>query len=203
MNHYVNDWLIILRDWGTIACLPLMIGGAGLTLFGWRLWKLCTMLAFGLLGVGLGFHFGGEYEPTFVPMAGAGLLLAAVAFYLAKHAIGILGGLIGAALVLNVLALLRFEGPPFWIGGGVGFFAAVALSQINRRYVVIVVTAFLGAVLLISGIAAAVMAMPALYGTFRAMASYSGIVAPFLLAVPTVMSYFYQVSEVHRIREDL
>jgi hypothetical protein len=47
------------------------------------------------------------------------------------------------------------------------------------------------------------MAMPILYGTVRAMASYSMIVVPFLLIVPTVMSCFYQVSEIHRIREDL
>lgn len=203
MSFYINQWLSILREWGTVASLPLIICGLGLTLFGWRLWKLCVILAFGIMGTVLGFYLSNPGDSAYFPMACGGLLLAAAAYALAFQAIGVLGGIIGAGMVSYLLMSFKFDGPPLWIGCAVGFFSASALAFINRRHVVIMVTAFLGATLLLSGIAAAAMAMPSLYGTFRSMASYSGIVAPFLLAVPAVMSYFYQISEVHRIREDL
>ena len=81
--------------------------------------------------------------------------------------------------------------------------ACTAFAFLNRQQIVIVVTAFLGAVLLMSGLATWVMQAPALYGTLRQMATGSAIVLPFILIVPTVMSSFYQTAEVRRLNVDL
>jgi hypothetical protein len=74
---------------------------------------------------------------------------------------------------------------------------------LNRQHVVILVTAFLGAVLVVSGLATWIIDMPALYGTVRAMTTGSAIVLPFVLLVPTVMSSFYQIAEVRRLHIEL
>ena len=81
--------------------------------------------------------------------------------------------------------------------------ACTAFAFLNRQQIVIVVTAFLGATLLMSGLATWIMQAPAFYGTLRQMATGSAIVLPFILIVPTVMSSFYQTAEVRRLNVDL
>jgi hypothetical protein len=34
--------------------IPLVLGGLTLMAFGWRLWKVCAALTFGLIGYGVG-----------------------------------------------------------------------------------------------------------------------------------------------------
>lgn len=193
----------MLREWGSVASLPLMISGVGLMLFGWKLWKLCVLVAFGIMGAAGGTMLAGEILPPVVPALVGALLVAGLAYCFAPKAVIVLGGLIGAGATISILSAARMAEGVVWIGVVLGFFCAAALAHINRRHLIIGVTAFLGAALLVSGLAALTMALPMLFGTFKAMASYSGIVLPFLLVVPTVMSCFYQVSEVHRIREDI
>ena len=72
-------------------------------------------------------------------------------------------------------------------------------AQQRRKVLIVFVTSFLGAVMLVSGLAALVMTVPTLYSTLRVMASYTVIVAPFAVLVPTVMSCFYQISELRKM----
>ena len=87
-----------------------------------------------------------------------------------------------------------------WGGVGAAFVACTAFAVINRRHVVILVTAFLGALLLLSGLTSWAMNVPGVLGTFRSMAAWSVVVVPFLVLVPMVMSCFYQIAEVRRLR---
>ena len=86
-----------------------------------------------------------------------------------------------------------------WSSAAAAFIAGTAVACLNRGQVVILVTAFIGAVLVVSGLAMWVMELPGIYGALRGMASASAIVAPFVLLVPTVVSCFYQSAEVHRL----
>ena len=199
----VNDWVSFLRGSDVLIGVPLLIGGAALMFFGWRMWKPCVVVSFGVLGVAVGTTLADPGPKQLLCAVGCGALLALLSYRPVNHALALLGGLVGGGFVMSVLTGVGLHGPPLWIGGGVALFACSALAFLNRQFVVIAVTSFLGAVLLISGATVLVMSSPGLYSSFHSMASGSVIVLPFLLLVPAVMSAFYQVSEVRRANAEL
>jgi len=203
MIESVGDWLVFLRRSDPLIGVPFLLGGTALMVFGWRMWRLCVVLSFGLIGVAAApVLFNPSDDRWFYALVG-GALLALVSYWLAKYAVSILGGLIGAGIIAYLLADMKVTGAPLWLTLAIVFIIASAVSFLNRRHVVIGVTAVLGAVLGISGLTAFLMASPNLYGTFSSLAGTSAIVLPFILLVPAVMSYFYQVAEVHRFHAEL
>jgi len=194
------DWATFLRSSETIISLPLMLCGLGLMIFGWRLWKGCVVISFGLIGFGLGVHFFDGNPNQFWYSLGIAAAMAAVSYWPVNYALALLGGLVGAATIMEILSSAGFSGSLLWILVGTALFSASALAFINRQLVVIALTAFQGSVLLVSGIAALVMTMPALDAAFS---DHSGFAVGFGLLVPTVMSCFYQVAEIHRLNKRL
>ena len=194
----VHDWLVLLRETQPLVGFPLTLGGLGLMLFGWRAWKLCVVLSFGLIGALVGSYLAGPGEYQTYCAIGGGFVLSLLSYWPVNYSVSLLGGLIGAAFVSNSLAGMGLDGPMLWVPGGLALFGCSALAFINRAYVVIVVTAFLGASLLVSGLAVFVMRTSTLYATLHSMATNHAIVVPFLLLVPTVMSCFYQAAEARR-----
>lgn len=199
----IDDWLLFLRQSHSAMGIPLLVAGVGLMLFGWRLWKLCVMLSFGLIGAVAGAWLVGPGDDQWQYAAIGGVALALASYWPAKYAVSLLGGLIGAVLTMYLMSGLGFSGELLLAVGGVALVVCAAYSFLNRRHVVIIVTAFLGAVLLLSGLTAWVANMPWLYRAVQGMAAGSAIVVPFILLVPTVMSSFYQSAEVRRLHVDL
>ena len=183
--------------------IPLLAGGLGLMLFGWRLWKVCVVLSFALIGAAVGTKLAGSSPYQVLYAIGCAAVLGALSYRPANYSLAVLGGLIGGGFVINSMATAGLNGPVLWIAGGIALFACSALAFLNRQLVVIGVTSFIGAVLLVSGLAIFVMSFPTFYGTLYSMARGSIVVLPFLLLVPTVMSCFYQVAEVRRANAEL
>ncbi len=194
----VHEWLALLRGTQPLVGFPLLLGGMGLMLFGWRMWKLCVALSFGLIGAGVGSYLAGPGEYQTYIAFGCGLALGLLSYWPVNYSVSLLGGLIGASFLTNSLAGMGLDGPMLWVAGGLALFGCSALAFLHRAHVVIAVTAFLGATLLVSGLAVFVMRTSSLYGTLHSMATNYTIVVPFLLLVPTVMSCFYQTAEVRR-----
>jgi len=200
----IADWMAFLKESDRLIGFPLLVIGAALMLFGWRLWKICVLLSFGLIGAGLATRYGQSFaENQWALVLVSGIGLAGLSYCFVHQAVAVLGGLIGGMAVMLFLSDLRIDGAILWICTAVGVIGALAYAIINRRLVVIFVTAILGAVLCISGLAVFVMLSPVLYGTVLSMAAGSVIVLPFILLVPTVMSCFFQVAEVHRLQIEL
>jgi hypothetical protein len=199
----INDWVAFLRSSDTAVGFPLIICGLGLMLFGWRMWKVCVVLSFGLIGAVLGAIVAGQSEHQAMFAIVGAVLLAGVSIYPARQALSVLGGLIGGGVVHFYLSRFQWNGVVHWSMCGTAFVGFAAYSFLSKQRVVIFVTSFFGAVLLMSGLAAWAMSVPAFFGTVRALASYSLIVVPFLLLVPTVVSCFYQIAEVRRLQIDL
>ncbi len=171
-------------------------------LFGWRLWRLCVVCSFALIGAGLGMAFFGAGEQgqnDWLVGLACGALFGLVTYWPAAHLVGILGGMVGAGALTAYIGSLGLTGPPLWALAAAALIGCTAYALLNRRYVIVFVTAFLGAVMLVSGLAALVMTVPSLYATFRVMASYTMIVGPFVVLVPTVMSCFYQISDLRKM----
>ena len=203
MISSVNEWFVFLQSADTLVGLPLLAGGIALMLFGWRMWKVCVILSFGLAGMGIGYSLAETTSQELPYAVGCGALLAVISYYPVNYSLSLVGGAVGGAFIVHTLEGMGLGGPVLWILGGIGLFGAAALAFINRQLVVIGVTSFLGAVLLMSGLAAVMMSSRSLYNTFRHMMNSSAIVLPFVLLVPSVMSGFYQVAEIHRINAEL
>ena len=181
-----------------LVAFPLFIAGLALMVFGWRMWKICVVSSFGLIGAGLCAALVGPVEYQMLYTLGGGVALGLLSYYPVNHSVSLLGGLIGAGLLAKVLSEMGLRGAALYISAAVALFGFSALAFLNRRHVVIGVTAFLGAVLVVSGLTVFVIKMPGLYGTLHAMGTTNMIVVPFMLMVPTVVSCFYQASEVRR-----
>lgn len=203
MTVSVHDWISFLRDSHSAAGIPLIVGGLGLMLFGWRLWKVCVVLAFGLIGTLIAAQVIGPSDNQLTYALVCGMVLGLLSYWPVNYSVSVLGGALGALVAYFYLEDKGLSGGTQWGMIGAAFVACTAFAVINRRHVVILVTAFLGALLLLSGLTSWVMAMPDIYGTFRSMAAWSVIVVPFLVLVPTVMSCFYQMAEVRRLQVEL
>lgn len=196
----ITDWLVFLRISNMLVVLPLLLGGVALMVFGWRFWKGCVVLSFGLVGMGVGTYLFSDNSMQPLPAIACGLALAILSYWPVNYSLALLGGGVGAAFLYNTLAGMGITGPVLWITGGIAMFGCTALAFINRQLVVIGVTSFLGAVLVVSGLTAFVMNQSTLYAT---LASHSAFLVPFALIVPTVMSCFFQVAEVHRTNSNM
>lgn len=199
----VDDWVLFLKNIHLAGGFPLVVVGLVLMLFGWRMWKICVVFAFGVVGaVATARLVGAGPDQWFYAMCG-GLILGLASYFPVKHSVVVLGGILVTSITYYYLADHHLDASILYATMGVAMFAGIAYSAINRQRVVIFVTSFLGAVLLMSGITAWLTALPGLFGTFQAMAAGSAIVIPFLILVPSVMSTFYQIAEVHRLQVDL
>jgi len=199
----MQDYISLLREANSAAGFPLIVGGLSLMLFGWRLWKVCVVLAFGVIGTIISAHLIGPRDNQMTYALVCGTLLGLLSYWPGHFSVAILGGVIGGGVAYIYLGSMRLSDGTLWCGVAAAFVACTACAVTNRRHVVILVTSFLGAVLLLSGLTSWVMNVPGIVPTFRAMAAWSTIVVPFLLLVPTVMSCFYQVAEIHRLQIEL
>ena len=199
----INDWVAFLKNSDSAMGFPLVVFGLALMLFGWRMWKLTVVLAYALIGATLGSIAAGQSEHQAIFAAVGAVVLAAVSVYPVHQAVAVLGGLIGAGVSHFYLSRISLNEIMHWSLFGASFVAFTGFSFLGKQRVVIFVTAFLGAVLLMSGLAAWMMSVHSFYGTVQALASNSIIVVPFLLIVPTVMSSFYQIAEVRRLQVEL
>lgn len=196
------DWLLFLRQSGSAVGFPLVVVGIGLMLFGWRVWKLAVVLAYAVIGAGLASWLIGPCDQQWVYALGGAVVLGALSYKPITLAVSLLGGLVGGALVMKCLATMGLSHTPLWAAGAAAVIACTAVSHLNRQHITIIVTAFFGAVLLLSGLTAWVMASAWLYGSLRSLTSEGTFILLFMLAVPTVMSSFYQVAEVNRAGAD-
>lgn len=195
--------MTFLRHADVVISFPLVVMGAVLMLFGWRVWKACVALTFGLIGAGVGAALAeqSDSQPMVALLCGAALAL--VTYKPAKYAVIVLAGIIGAACTALLLDRLYITGTPQLLVASGAFVLASGFAIISRRMVAIVVTSMLGAVLVVSGVTALLMTSPPLYGTLSSLARENAPLVAFIVVVPAAVSCFYQVSEVHRIGAEL
>ena len=198
VSDYIQQWLLWLQGARAAAAPLLMLAALILMLFGWRLWKVCVVFSFGLIGAGLGGTLAGDSGSQWYFVLIGAVVLGFASYLFANLAIGALGGLIGVCAILYFLTRMNLSDSTLWALSGAGLLTGAAYSLLYRQHLIVLVTSFLGAVLLLSGFAAVAMNSPGIMSTIRSMAYGSEIVVPFIILVPTVMSSFYQVSDMRR-----
>lgn len=198
----LQNWLMLVNDFGRAVSVPLLVGGIALMLFGWRMPRLCVVLAYGVFGMFLtAWLFDLHDGPWWISVAG-GCVLALASYWPIKHSVAGLGGLVGGGISMFAFQGLGFTDAALWGIGGLAFCAFSAFSYIHINHVLIGVTSLFGSVFVLTGLAVWTMAVPAFYGYLSSMANESSLVVPFCLVVPMVVSCFYQVGEMHRLMAD-
>lgn len=199
MDIEIQDWLTFLRESHGAVAVPLFLGGLGLMLFGWRMWRLCVLVSFGAIGAIVAYQFAAPAPDAWFYATLGGVALGSLCFVQTRYSVALLGTTLGGGVLLAYLSNMGLTGLTLWGAVGAGLVMSAAYSITNRRRVVVYVTAFQGAFLVISGIVALLMNDSSSYGVLRGMAEDSFIVVPFVLLVPTVVSCFYQFAEVKRL----
>jgi len=198
MVTWVSDWVRYLQQSGGLLGIPLLLGGVVLMLSGWRLWKVAVTFSFGIIGAVIGVMIaeGGQYSLLY---AGIGfVLLGAASYPPVNYSVVVLGGAIGASIINYLFSGFGLAPVALWTITGIGLVASCALAFLNLRQVVVLVTSFEGAVLLLSAAVAFLSEVPELFHFFRPMAYKGSFFVPFLLLVPTVVGTMIQLADVNR-----
>ncbi len=192
---YVREWAAYLQHSDALIGLPLGVAGVMLLFGGWRIWKGAVVLSFGLLGALVGIAIGGDRQQEMLYGAIGFLVAGGLSMPPVFYAVGVLGGIIGAGMVNYFAAQAGLVGAVLWIATAIGAITAGALSFINLRQVIIVITSFEGAVLVLSAIVALLSLERGLHGFFNQMAFESAIFIPFVMLVPTVCGVLLQSAD--------
>ncbi|UCG17008.1 MAG: hypothetical protein JSV19_03025 [Phycisphaerales bacterium] len=194
----IEQWVILLQKSDSLVGLPLCAVGLALALGGWRLWKVSVVGTFALIGGVLGVLLADKPgDQGLYAIAGAALL-GVGSFPPANYSIAVLGGLISAGITHMTLSPLSIGGWPLWIAVGLAFAVCTALSYVYLRQVIVIVTSFEGAVLVVSGMVALVSEVPQLFKFFRGISADYWFFVPFLLLVPTVVGCMLQLADVRQ-----
>jgi hypothetical protein len=192
----VQEWVALLQRADSLIGLPLILIGLALALGGWRLWKICVVVTFAAIGAVVGVLLADTpSDQLFYAIIGA-VMLGAVSFPPAQYSITVIGGLISTGITYLVCDTIPLFGWPLWISLGLCFAASVALCYLYLRQVIVIITSFEGAVLIVSGVAAFLSDWPDVFNFFGSIANNYWFFLPFLLLVPTVMGTMLQYSDV-------
>lgn len=183
--------------------IPLVLGGAVMLTFGWRLRRATIGLSFALLGYCLGLTFAPKADMAMWYGLGAGGVLVLMAFVPLRFSVAVLGGAIGGYICYLTGQAWGLMALPLAILAVVCALLLGGLSAIYRQFVLILITSVEGAVLLVAGLSVVLLTSTNLHATVREMIGSSSIVLPFFIIVPAVMGIFYQVSEVRRVGAEL
>jgi hypothetical protein len=192
----IGQWVTFLQRCDWLVGLPFIAVGLILALAGWRLWKIAVVVTFASLGWILGLWVAGGSDTAVLYAALGAVILGAASAPTAPYSIAALGGFIVAGIAEITLSELSLTSWPLWISIGVCFAAATALSFVYLRHVIVIVTAFEGAVLLVSGAVAIVSETPSIFNFFRSISTNYWFFLPFLLLVPTVVGCLLQMADV-------
>ncbi len=198
-----QEWVRFLQHTDPLMGVPLVVIGMVVMMFGHRMHKVCIALSAAFAGYCLGIAFAPGTDVQMIVAPGLAVALAAVSLGPAQYAAALLGGAASSYLFMQIIGSMGLDGAAWWIAWAVMFLGFSALCAINRPMVVVLISAVGGALLFTSGGVALIRFAPGIYNNMQGMAKGSAIVLPFLMLVPTAMSFFYQMGEVRRTGQSL
>jgi hypothetical protein len=194
--YSIEQWAAYLQRADWLIGLPLCAVGLVLALAGWRIWKVAVVVTFAIIGWILGTLLAGDTGHGLLFAAAGAIILGATSAPTAPYSIAALGGIIIAGIAEMTLTEVGLERWALWIALMLCFAGSTALSYIYMRQVIVIVTAFEGAVLIVSGAVAIVSETPNVFHFFRSISNHYWFFLPFLLLVPTVVGCLLQMADV-------
>lgn len=139
----------------TLSWLQAVIGisfGAVYLLYGWRIFKVLTVISFALLGLYAGMWAGGQFDKVLLGSVLGSVLLAILSVPLMRWGVSILGAVAGGVLTGAVWYACKLPEQYVWAGGLVGVVAGGMISFIIFKIAVMLFTSLGGSVLIVTGV---------------------------------------------------
>ncbi len=197
MRALAIEWIRFLEGHESLLGAILFVAGLCYLFVGWRFVQTSLISIYGLTGAALGSRIGeADLERTlYAVFCGAGL--AALGWVLRQYAGPMLAAALAAATVAALMGPSSVPSPTYYIVLGVVFIAIVAVGMTSRRETTIILTSFVGAIVLVSGLVAMVAESRTLVAHYRGMSS-NGFFFPFLLMVATTCGILLQLGAAKR-----
>ena len=199
MSDQIDRWIALLRDADPAWAFPLIVLGLVFMLMGWRIQKVAVPFTAFLIGIIAGQVLIESLGTGLIIGGVIGLVLAGAASFTIRYSTGVLGGLVGAFILLGYLATLRTVRLPeviHWCIALFGFAGGTALAFIMYREMGIIITSFVGSLLLVSGLNGVLpQYVPSLYQTISTfLRDYPAFFVPFVIGGPTLIGTLSQLA---------
>jgi len=165
-------------------------------LYGWRIFKILTIISFALLGLRVGMLAGGQFDNEVWGGVIGLVVLAALSVPLIRWAVSILGAVAGGVITAGVWYACQLPEEYIWAGAIIGIIAGGMISFIIFKISVMLFTSLGGSVLIVIG------ALALMYhyeiSLAEPTAQLNGLVheenwfLPVLLMVPTAIGIIIQ-----------
>ncbi len=120
-------------------------------MYGWRIYKVLTVIGFGLLGLYFGMLIGEQFDKVLLGgVIGAGLLTV-ISLPLIRWSVCVLGAVAGGLLTASVWQAVHLPEQFVWAGALVGLIAGGMISFVVFKLAVMLFTSFAGASLITIG----------------------------------------------------
>ncbi|MBN2020956.1 MAG: hypothetical protein JW749_12120 [Sedimentisphaerales bacterium] len=120
-------------------------------LYGWRIYKLLTVIGFGLLGIFVGKWAGTQLEQPIIGAIVGAITLSIVALPLMRWAVCVLGAVAGGVITSGIWYSFFLPQQYVWAGAMMGIVAGGMLSFAILKLSVMFFTSFAGSSLVILG----------------------------------------------------
>lgn len=194
----VRFWLEWMAEQPAFLGVLMAVAGALCLFYGWQISRIALAFSGALLGV---VTASVVHETT--PIDTSILVVIAIVLTLGLGALAAAAPRIGASVLGGVLAFVATAALTSWVGlsysisvvaGVVAALAVAPLAFAMFEHVVIFVTSFEGALLLVAGIAIMLNAQGHLFSSFRDVSLKNPVFVPLTLIAPTVIGFCLQLS---------
>jgi MFS family permease len=120
-------------------------------MYGWRIYKVITVIGFGLLGLYIGMWLGSQVDKLLIGAILGAILFTILAIPLMRWAVCILGAVSGAVIAAGIWHAFSMPEQYVWTGALVGLVAGGMLSFVVFKLSVMLFTSFAGTALIILG----------------------------------------------------
>ena len=170
-----------------------LVCGVLMLLFGINMFKAVVIVNAALLGVAIGMFLGDKGGNEAVGGVIGGFTLSVLAMPLMKHAVTMMGTMLGAAMGAGVWRLLALKQPElFWVGALLGAVTFGMLSMLLFRGCIMMFTSLQGSLMAIVGILGLVMKYKDLGPRLAQYLTSKSFVLPLAIFIPTFLGLIYQ-----------
>lgn len=197
------QYLDYLQAAGIVQAALLLAVGVVYLIYGWKIFRILVVVNAAVLGALLGTKIGSmlNLQGSNMPLFGAiaiSLLFAVLALPLMKYAVSLMGALAGSLLGYSVwhyvcrAANAPELGNSAWVGALIGLVTLGLLAFIIFRIVIIIFTAFQGALFTSSGILGVLMQWDAFRTSLLTSLRANPYLLPMLVLVPAIIGFAFQ-----------
>jgi hypothetical protein len=194
MRGVALEWVNMMQASDSLTGMVLVCAGLGFLLAGWRFARIAILFSYGFVGAAGGYFLGRYYLGPLPFAAGLALVSIGLGYFLKRYAAPTLAALLGSLTLWAILGPTTVPAPTIYIVLTLAFVAVFIFSISHVRETTVVMTSFIGAIFIVSGIVAMASSSSTFGPHYRSMSAY-GLFYPFLLIVPTVSGILIQLGD--------